>query len=117
MKKDAPMELPNLLWDFDGVLAEMEWPETGEPILNNLDLFRYYQEKGHRCFIYTSRDMFHLEMIEEFCRDFGIQPDGILTGKPLGILIDDMAVNPEVRNANIDGLCERLKKFWVRNLE
>jgi len=121
-KRSAPLEKPNIVWDLDGVLAEQAWPEIGKPIPWAVELFKECQQAGHLCIIYTSRDGWHLPAIRDFCNSWGIVPDEVVTGKPLGILIDDLAVNPGstqglgVRSA-IGELCRKMQRLWNANLE
>lgn len=117
-KRASSLVKPNIVWDLDGVLAEQAWPEVGKPIPWAVDLFREYQRAGHLCIIYTSRDGWHLSVIRAFCEAAGIVPDQIVTGKPLGILVDDLAVNPgplrDIRGP-IRVLCGDMRKLWMRN--
>lgn len=122
-KRKGDLEKPNIVWDLDGVLAEHAWPEVGKPIPWAIEAFKEYQRAGHLCIIYTARDTWHLRQIRAFCVGAGIIPDQIVCGKPLGVLVDDLALNPDEMvwppavETPIYILCKKVQRLWTGNLE
>jgi hypothetical protein len=108
--------IPDILCDFDGVLCETgHWPEIGPPRRKMIDYIISLQRKGHRITIYTCRDWWHRNNIEKWCDEQGFTPDVVVCGKPLGIIVDDLSVNPVVKKPTVEGLVEKLNNDWVKN--
>jgi len=85
--------------DLDGTLTKRtEYPEIGEPDLNVLADIQSLQGEGHRIVIHTCRDWFQEEMIREWCKRYYLEPDFVLCGKPFGVYVDDLSVNPRKHN-------------------
>lgn len=59
--------------DFDGTLAEHEWPGPGEPVLYAIDVCKELQAKGHKLILYTMRSEEHLQAAVDWCKERGLE--------------------------------------------
>ena len=58
--------------DFDGTIAEDEYPGIGKPIIFAFDTLKKLQEQGHRLILWTYRHGKALDEAVEFCKKNGI---------------------------------------------
>lgn len=95
----APSSVGRICVDFDGVLAESEWPspEIGPCIQQGVHILLMAEELGYEVIIYTARPASHEARIWEWLKDeglYGLVYD-VVTGKPVADLyVDDKAYNP-----------------------
>lgn len=59
--------------DFDGTIAEDEYPKIGKPVLFAFDTLKKLQSKGHRLILWTYRKGKELDEAVAFCKDNGIE--------------------------------------------
>ena len=64
--------------DFDGTIAEhAEFPKIGEPVPDAFMWLRKFQKWGDKIFLYTMRSGATLEDAVEYCREHGLEFDGV----------------------------------------
>jgi ribonucleotide monophosphatase NagD (HAD superfamily) len=63
--------------DFDGTIAESEWPEIGKPLPGAIETMTMLQAKGHKIVIWTCRSNEHLTAAVEWLSNRGFDPDAV----------------------------------------
>jgi len=64
--------------DFDGTIAEhAEFPKIGEPVPDAFVWLRKFKKWGDKIFLYTMRSGDELEDAVEYCREHGLEFDGV----------------------------------------
>ncbi len=102
--------LPNILCDFDGVITDSVFPDLGTPIKDNIRKILEYRKLGHKIVIFTTRSWWEQDRINTFCiEQCGFEPDAIICGKPMGILVDDLAVDA-INQDLIDGINDKVNR-------
>ena len=105
-----------VLVDLDGTLTtETKWPEIGEPNLAIISDLKDLKRDGFEIVVFTTRTWWSEKEIMKWCVDVaGFVPDGILCGKPLGIIVDDLAVNPRHESvyARVKLLSRAFEEEW-----
>lgn len=112
------MYRPKLLVDLDGSLCHpAPYPEIGIPkveVIRQLDRLR---EEGYRIYIYTCRDWWQEGQIQSWCALNGLKVDGVYAGKPLGIICDDLSINPletEGLYGKIKEMTKKMNEDWFK---
>lgn len=79
IKKLAKEERPfKIAVDFDGTIAEhAEFPEIGEPVPDAFTWLKKFKKWGDLVILHTMRSGEELEQAIEYCREHGIEFDGI----------------------------------------
>lgn len=101
-----------ILVDLDGTLtADAQYPDIGDPNPSVVSDLKALQSDGHEIVVYTTRTWWEEKEIMRWCADVaGFVPDGILCSKPLGIIVDDLAVNP--RDGSVYTQVSKLLKIF-----
>jgi hypothetical protein len=68
--------------DFDGCLAENEYPNIGAPILRTIEKLRAEQEAGARVILWTCRRDNEVKAAVRWCEDRGIRIDAVNENLP-----------------------------------
>jgi len=105
--------------DFDGVLAEpADYPKIGKPKQEIIgELVWLKKEYGYSIWLYTCRDWWQEDDLRRWCDANGVPIDGIICGKPLGIIVDDLSINPDnisLLDREILRLNNDLNDNWVK---
>jgi len=87
--------------DLDSTLAYGTWTPSqkrsviGDPIEANVAKLEAVVAQGYEAFLYTSRHWSDLDMIREWLEfnEIPISQNNVICGKPLGLIVDDNAVN------------------------
>ncbi|MHC1572309.1 MAG: hypothetical protein ACXQTL_06130 [Methanosarcinales archaeon] len=109
-----------ILVDLDKTLTkEPVFPEIGEPNPEVIDALKRLQDEEFEIVIYTSRSWWSERDIVKWCLLNGLVPNEIICGKPVGILVDDLAVNPRGKDEEslyreIKQRVEEFKEDWER---
>lgn len=109
-KPDSSMELPRIIAvDFDGTLAENEWPNIGKPKWEVIYYICAEKAKGSKIILWTNRRGKPLIDAINFCHDHGIELDAVNEDIPevekyfgkssrkifAHVYLDDRAENPK----------------------
>jgi len=101
-----------LLVDIDGTLTEPgSYLDFGEVRVGVVEALRQLHKNGYKIVIYTCRGWWQEEKIRRWCDAWKIPYDEIICGKPLGIIIDDLAVNPALENAIVWAVEDKMREF------
>lgn len=89
----------NVVFDFDGTLAEPCWPQrgvVGKPIPEGIEMLKHYAEQGYVVYIQTARPEWDKGLIRKFVKDNRLPVDGISCGAKIaaGLYIDDRGHRP-----------------------
>ncbi|MHA1286769.1 MAG: hypothetical protein ACTSPB_05125 [Candidatus Thorarchaeota archaeon] len=106
-----------ILVDLDGTLSiGASYPDIGKPNKEVVDALYDLKNDGYEIVVFTTRTWWEEKEIMRWCVDVAkFVPDGILCSKPLGIIIDDLSVNPrdgDVLKRTRD-LIRRFKSEWM----
>ena len=78
-----------LFVDFDGTIVEFAFPRIGKPMPDAFRVMKRLQENGYKLVLWTCRedegykiDKQFLTQAVEFCRENGIEFDGVNEGLP-----------------------------------
>jgi hypothetical protein len=63
--------------DFDGTLCEDKFPRTGRPMYGVVNKLIERQKSGDKIVLWTCRAGEKLKQAVEYCRDLGLEFDGI----------------------------------------
>lgn len=67
------MDRPRIIAvDFDGCLCEENWPNIGEPILENIEYIKACKEAGDKIILWTCRAGKDLQVALKWCKEQGI---------------------------------------------
>ena len=87
--------------DFDGTIVTNQYPWVGRPVPMAKEVINMLNENGHRCFLFTMRDVEELNDAIDYCESEGIpmvgynkSPDQFSTSPKqyASLYIDDAAV-------------------------
>ena len=104
-----------ILVDLDGTVCEPSghYPEIGKPREDTIKKINQLKKNGHEVWIYTCREWWQEEEIKNWCKKNHLNIDGVICGKPLGIIIDDLAITPEETNPKtVQQKIDKLKEEW-----
>ncbi len=59
--------------DFDGTLAEHDWPNVGKEVLYAISVCKELQAKGHKLILYTMRSGEGLQNAIDWCKERGLE--------------------------------------------
>lgn len=59
--------------DFDGTIAELEYPELGKIKPNAIDVINRLHDKGHTIIIWTCRSDDHQDLVENYLKKNGLK--------------------------------------------
>lgn len=87
-----PENLKWLLVDFDKTICvgagDIDY-QPGEPMEGVAEAFAELREAGYKIKVFTARPWSDAIVVENYCKDYGIPINGVICGKPLGLLIID----------------------------
>jgi len=106
-----------LLVDLDGTVCKPSgnYPEIGEPKKDVIVTLNHLKKDGYEVWIHTCRDWRQEKKIKQWCEENHLHIDGVICGKPLGIFIDDLAIEPmeeQDLKTKITEKTDRLKREW-----
>lgn len=68
--------------DFDGTLCNSVYPMIGEPNLKLINDLIQERKKGNKVVLWTCREHLHLEQAVAWCKQFGLEFDGVNENLP-----------------------------------
>ena len=68
--------------DFDGTIAETEWPEIIGPRMGTVEFIRELQERGDQWILWTMREGKHLAAAIAWLKGLGLNPDAVNDNLP-----------------------------------